>query len=445
MADRREGPLALYSTSESVGRKFVAFVDHRRSADAQPRQLDPQKTKTKTQTAMATAAELRAAIEAQGVPLITPDELDAQPNPQEAWRRVRMAAVWKQPKGLLERCGPGLRLVMSLGAGVDFLLGSPAVVAPDGQVVVPETPSLLPQRRASNDDDANDANHQPLLVARIVDPHMASRMAAWVAWGVLTWQRRMLDYAECQRKSEWAGTSVERGHNRDARDVRVGVLGYGVMGRATAALLARMGYRVSAWARRGRRRSNVEEEGGEPGIEGLEDWGGEGGEAAAGRIRVRWPDAGDDARLQLQAFAQGQDVLVVLLPLTPATVRCVDADLLARLRPNGCLINGARGAHVDAPAALAALDGGQLGLALLDVFDVEPLPKESPLWRHPRLVITPHAAAFTELSAAAKQVGRCWRATVEAAAEGVEGGDEGGGGGLARLLGANLVDREAGY
>lgn len=427
---------------------------------------------------MATAAELRAAIEAHGVPLVTPEELDAHPDPPSAWRRVRMAAVWKQPKGLLERCGPGaLRAVVSLGAGVDFLLGAPAVLGPGGEVVVPEVPSLMPKfdddddqgkqgatAAAGNDNDASAPDrqpqpHPPLLVARIVDPHMASRMAAWVAWGVLTWQRRMLDYAERQRRAEWAGTAVERGHNRDARDVRVAVLGYGVMGRSASALLARMGYRVSAWARRdgrGRSRAGEEEEEGEPGIAALEDWGSDGGgggegatttTAAAeasvpGRILVRWPRASsssEDAREQMRDFAANQDVLVVLLPLTRDTARCVDASLLARLRPGACLVNGARGQHVDARAALGALDSGQLDMALLDVFDEEPLPQGSPLWRHPRVVITPHSAAFTEVAAAARQVGRMWRAVVEADRSGGDGGS------LARALGANLVDLEAGY
>jgi len=459
---------------------------------------------------MATAAELREAIEAHGVPLVTPEELDAHDDPPSAWRRVRMAAVWKQPRGLLERCGPALRAVVSLGAGVDFLLGAPAVLGPGGEVVVPEVPSLMPKfddddggerkaaaataddggggdsssgppRRCQQQQQQQQQQQHPLLVARIVDPHMASRMAAWVAWGVLTWQRRMLDYAECQRRAEWAGARVERGHNRDARDVRVGVLGYGTMGRSAAALLARMGYRVSAWARRDgremRRRRGVgegegeeeEEEEGEPGIAALEDWGGGGGgkeegTAAAeasvpGRILVRWPRASsssspssssDGAREQMRAFAASQDVLVVLLPLTRDTARCVDAALLSRLRAGACLVNGARGQHVDARAALASLDSGQLDMALLDVFDEEPLAEESPLWRHPRVVITPHSAAFTEVAAAARQVGRVWRAVAEeeeagGGGGGGGGGSGGGGGRLARALGANLVDLEAGY
>lgn len=489
MASRREGPLVLYSTSELARLRLPPYPVA--NTLARRRQLARKKKHhNNNNTAMTTAAELRAAIEAHGVPLVTAEELDAQDDPQAAWQRVRMAAVWKQPGGMLERCGPGLRLVMSLGAGVDFLLGAPALAAPDGTVLVPEVLSLLPVA-------SNHRSRRPLLVARIADPHMASRMAAWVAWGVLTWQRRMLDYAAAQKAREWAGTKVERGHNRDARDVRVGVLGYGTMGRATAALLARMGYRVSAWARRergregggggGRRRQEAgeqeqeeEDEEMEPGVEALEDWGREGNdeaeeEARPGRIRVRWPrraaaaaagaagpgdgaaaaaanaaSAAASARRELLAFATGLDVLVVLLPLTRDTARCVDAELLAVLAPGACLVNGARGAHVDAAAVLRALDsegerGGGLDMALLDVFDEEPLPRDSPLWAHPRVVITPHSAAFTEVAAAARQVARCWRAAVAAAAE--EGGEgaEGDEDRLARALGANLVDRAAGY
>jgi len=463
---------------------------------------------------MATAGELRLAIEAHGVPLATPAELDAR----NAWPRVRMAAVWKQPPGLLDRCGAGLRLVLSLGAGVDFLLGSPAVVGPDGAEVVPATPCLLPpgaRGEEQQEEEEGGAEREeegegaggggggcggaaaaarpepaglPPLVARIVDPHMASRMAAWVAWGVLTWQRRMLDYARAQRQGHWAGAAIERGHNRDARDVRVAVLGFGLMGRAAAGLLAGMGYRVSAWARRGGRGDGARAEGqlrnvrvcGPPPEDG---GGGGGGEEAAG------------GRAALRAFCEGQDVLVVLLPLTRATVRVVDSELLARMRPGGCLINGARGAHVDAAAVLAALgpppdgekghgvgDGGvggvtegsggrdegapRLDMALLDVFDREPLPPDSPLWRHPHVVITPHSAAFTEVSAAAEQVGNAWRAVVGGERVGVGSGGEPAGGervagsggdcaaaaatlaersALARALGANLVDQQAGY
>jgi glyoxylate/hydroxypyruvate reductase A len=404
---------------------------------------------------MATADELRAAIEAHGVPLATPEELDAMG--PDAWRRVRMAAVWKQPRGLLERCGRNLRVAMSLGAGVDFLLGSTAVLSPDGStVIVPETPSLLPAGGGGEEEEA------PLLVARIVDPHMASRMASWVAWGVLTWQRRMLEYAEYQRRSEWAGTRVEQGHNVDSRCVQVALLGYGIMGRSAAALLARMGYCVNAWARgdprekrRGRRAEEAPKEE-ERGLEALEEWDEEERDCGAppGRIRVCWPTRGPNAaaeQQQLRAFVAGMDVLVVLLPLTPQTVRVVDADLLARLEQGACLINGARGAHVDAAAALAALDQGQLDMALLDVFDEEPLPSTSPLWKHPRVVITPHSAAFTEVGRAAEQVGRAWRAVVAAEEEAAEGQDKTRdvrqieAEYLAKALGANLVDREAGY
>jgi glyoxylate/hydroxypyruvate reductase len=60
------------------------------------------------------------------------------------------------------------------------------------------------------------------------------------------------------------------------------------------------------------------------------------------------------------------------------------------------VINVARGAHLVVPDLIAALDSGQLAYAYLDVFDPEPLPADSPLWRHPEVTVTPHVAALTE-------------------------------------------------
>jgi glyoxylate/hydroxypyruvate reductase A len=72
---------------------------------------------------------------------------------------------------------------------------------------------------------------------------------------------------------------------------------------------------------------------------------------------------------------------------------------LAHLPRGACVVNIARGAHVVEADVLAALDSGQLGGALLDVFAQEPLPAEHPFWRHPRVVVTPHIAgqAIAEL------------------------------------------------
>jgi phosphoglycerate dehydrogenase-like enzyme len=91
----------------------------------------------------------------------------------------------------------------------------------------------------------------------------------------------------------------------------------------------------------------------------------------------------------------GADFVVVCLPLTQSTRRLVDAAALSVLAPGACLVDVSRGGVVDHGAVEAALRAGRLGAAALDVFDDEPLPKDSTLWTCPRLLVTPHVAGFT--------------------------------------------------
>jgi D-3-phosphoglycerate dehydrogenase len=97
----------------------------------------------------------------------------------------------------------------------------------------------------------------------------------------------------------------------------------------------------------------------------------------------------------LDALARAADVVSLHTPLTRETRGMIDAAFFAAMPAGGYVVNTARGAIVDIPALLAALDGGHLAAAGLDVLPIEPVPRDSPLVGHPRVVLTPHSAFYS--------------------------------------------------
>ncbi|WP_042692301.1 NAD(P)-dependent oxidoreductase, partial [Azospirillum sp. B506] len=104
------------------------------------------------------------------------------------------------------------------------------------------------------------------------------------------------------------------------------------------------------------------------------------------------PEAGVEPFDRLEALVAASDHLVLALPLTGATRGLIGADLLARARPGLHLVNVARGALVDQQALLAVIDAGRVAAATLDVTDPEPLPAGHPFYRHPAIRLTPHVS-----------------------------------------------------
>jgi glyoxylate/hydroxypyruvate reductase A len=198
--------------------------------------------------------------------------------------------------------------------------------------------------------------HLPLV--RLIDPSLTAQMSEYVVMNVLRHHRFMPAYARQQAAALWQPIlppplTAER---------RVGVMGLGVLGRDALAKLAPFGFKLRGWARTAHD------------IPGVDCFHG-----AAG----------------LTEFLGGCDILVCLLPLSDETRGILNARHLALLPQSASLINAARGAHVIAADLIAALDSGQLAGATLDVFDSEPLPPGHPLWRHPAVTVTPHAAGWT--------------------------------------------------
>lgn len=204
-------------------------------------------------------------------------------------------------------------------------------------------------------------------IVRLLDAGMAEQMVEYALLGVLMRQRQVVEYRLQQAGCEW------RRHPPLARaDLRVGVLGLGEMGGAVARALARFGYAVAGWSRSPK---------------------------AIDGVAVHHGSRGLDAVLA------HSDVLVNTLPSTPATRGLLDATNLARLPRGAFVVNASRGDQLDARALRILLDEGTLSGALLDVFTVEPLPPDDPLWRHPRITITPHVAATTLPRPSVRQVG----------------------------------------
>ncbi len=192
---------------------------------------------------------------------------------------------------------------------------------------------------------------------RLVDPWMQTAMAAWVVHAVLHFARNMPAYAAQQARGVWREQFEEYFEPR-----RVGILGCGEIGRRTGGVLADLGFRVSGWTQTPRDLDRLENLHGETGLDRL---------------------------------LAGSEFLVCLLPLTQETDGLLDARRLAQLPQGAFFINASRGRVIAQHELLAALDSGRLGGAWLDVAEPEPLPPGDPLWRHPRVWITPHVAGVT--------------------------------------------------
>lgn len=267
-------------------------------------------------------AELSAALDGENLVELETGDPEAE-----------VAVVWKAPAEALRR-SPGLKLLCSLGAGVDHMTAKGAAL-PEG-----------------------------VRLTRLVDPVMAERMALYVLATVLRKHRDLDRYERQQREGTW-----HRVFHADAADTKVAVLGQGSLGRAVAGKLAALGFQVAGWAR-------------------------------SPQPDSPWPVLTGVSGLR-QALGAAAFVVAVL-PLTAETEGLLAAPLFAAMAKGAYLVNVGRGEQLAVPDLLAALDSKRLSGAALDVFAVEPLPAESPLWARPEVLITPHVASLSNPSSGAR-------------------------------------------
>jgi phosphoglycerate dehydrogenase-like enzyme len=202
-------------------------------------------------------------------------------------------------------------------------------------------------------------------------------IAEYVLMMILSVSRKLPQLLELQRERTWQPLE-----GAELRDVTVGIVGLGSIGRAVGALATAFGCRVVAV----RRRAGDADAGREAGS-GADD-ATAGDDRAFGEVmldRIGGPDT-------LPQLLAESDFIVLAAPLTPETEEMINAETLALVKPGAWLINVARGRLIDERALLRALRDGPLGGAVLDTFREEPLSALSSFYDLPNVIVTPHTA-----------------------------------------------------
>jgi glyoxylate/hydroxypyruvate reductase A len=252
---------------------------------------------------------------------------------------IRYVATWGPKPGSLSNL-PNLEAIFSLGAGVDHLMSYPDL---------PDVP-----------------------IVRVAQDDLTHRMSEYMVLHCLMYLRDQRRFAEDQKAKRWRPDRAPP----IAGEVRVGIMGFGVLGQDAARKLKMMGFDVAGWSRTPKT------------VEGFEVYAGAEG---------------------LTRFLGRTDILIALMPLTPETHGILNCSLFEKLARDGrlggpILINAGRGKLQVEADILSCLDDGTLKAATLDVFETEPLPEASPLWTHPNVTITPHNSATSEPEATARYI-----------------------------------------
>jgi glyoxylate/hydroxypyruvate reductase len=254
---------------------------------------------------------------------------------------VHYVAAWLPPVDVVKSL-PNLKVIFSLGAGVDAILSDPS----------------LPQDKP---------------IVRVIDPDLTLRMSEHVVLQVLLHHRQQRRLDANQSAKIW-----DQFPQHAASALRVGVMGLGVLGADAARKLSIMGFPTAGWSRT--RKS----------VEGVTCF------AGAGELDA-FLERTDVLVCLLPATAETDGILNRTLIKKLSRSGPFGAPIL---------INAGRGRQQIESDILASLDAGELYAASLDVFRKEPLPADSPFWSHPKVFLTPHSAADSDPATICKYVAR---------------------------------------
>ncbi len=247
---------------------------------------------------------------------------------------VEFALTWNHPRGLFKNY-PNLKVIASMGAGVDHILSDEAL--PEG-----------------------------IQITKVVDDTLTEDMGDFVLSQVMNHIRSLHYYVKAQKEKKWEKFQYKR-----PQDIKVGIMGLGVLGNEVADKLHKNFFQVYGWSRTEKSCDHVTSYHGKD---------------------------------QLEEFLNNSEILVCLLPLTEETENILNADLFDMLPEGAYVINVARGEHLVEHDLIKMIDNGHLSGASLDVFREEPLPEEHPFWDHEKINITPHIASLTKPESVAGQI-----------------------------------------
>lgn len=241
--------------------------------------------------------------------------------------KIEVALVWNLPDKILKKL-KNLKIIFSLGAGVDHILKLPSY------------------------------KNTPII--RIQDPNMRSRMLNHVLAQILIYQLKLTEYNKAQQKNIW----LDERHTSLNKDLTIGVLGVGYLGKFIANKLKSLNYNVIGYKN------------------------------TISSVKYSIPIY---YKKSLKTFLKLSDIIVSVLPATIETKDLINKSFLNQMKKKSLLINIGRGSSLNEMDLLKHIKQNNFFFASLDVFKKEPLPKNSKLWKNQNITVTPHVAAITDV------------------------------------------------